>query len=366
MVVARGESMYVRRIFSPLLLAFGLFAAAVPVNAGGTVELTLVGQGQGSSLYFQEWSQALGRAGIRNVRIRSGTEDDKPGIVTEGDADRPVYLVTGLITSRNEVVLPGARFRRGDAARIATWLRDLAENGPATGRQTKSPLGLSGGDFTKVRKDLALPVDFSTLSMTRRKAVEKIAAQVASPLRLDADVARELADDKVEDELKGLSCGTALACVLRPSGYAMAPRAAGGQIVYTLMKAEGKSATSNVVEVNLATFKTWPIGWTTDKSDHDAVPALYESHNVNVQNVSAATALAAIGKQLRIPILLDRRALATYNIDPAKALVSFPKRRTTYSLALRAMLFRAKLKFEVRYDDAGSPFLWVTTNKSAD
>jgi hypothetical protein len=357
--------MCVRHFVPSLLFAVGLCLSATSAHAGGTVELTLVGQGQGASLYFQEWSQALGRAGIRDVRIRSGTEDDKPAIATEGSGDRPVYLVTGIITSRNEIVLPGARFRRSEIARLATWLKDLADNGPAAGRPAKSPLGLSDASFSKVRKDLAATVEFSTVGMTRRRAVEKIAAQLTIPLRLDADVARALADDKVEDQLEGMSCGTALACVLRPAGYSVAPRAAGGQIAYTVVKAEGKPALSNV-EVSLATLRTWPVGWTTDKSDHDAVPGLFESHNVNVQNVPAATALAVIGKQIGIPVLLDRKALAKYNIDPAKALVSFPKRRTTYSLALRAMLFRAKLKFEVRYDDAGSPFLWITTNKPAD
>lgn len=358
--------MSVFRIVAPLVLIAGFLTATIPAQAAGTVELTLIGQGQAASLYFQEWSQALGRAGIRNVRIRSGSENDKPSMVTEGDADRPVYLVTGVITSRNELLLPGARFRRSDVGRIATWLKDLAESGPAAGRQVKSPLGLSGNDFVKIHRDLAAIVDYSTVGMTRRKVVGKIATQVSIPLRLDADAARELADEKVEDELKGVSCGTALACVLRPADYAMTPRLVGGQIVYTVAKSDDTPVISNIDQMSMATFKSWPIGWTTDKSDHDAVPALYESHNINVRNVPAATALAAIGKQLKIPILLDRKALAKYKIDPAKAVVTFPNRRTTYSLALRAMLFRAKLKFEVRYDDAGAPFLWVTTNKPVD
>ena len=44
-------------------------------------------------------------------------------------------------------------------------------------------------------------------------------------------------------------------------------------------------------------------------------------------------------------------------------MVSFPQSRTTYSIALRKMLFKAGLKFEVRVDEAGKPFLWVTTLK---
>jgi hypothetical protein len=349
----------------PLLFVLGLLAAT-SAFAAGTVQLNLVGSDQGSSLAFQEWGQVLGKAGIRNVRIRSGAEDEKPGIVTEGDPGRPVYVVTGIIVSRDEILLPGARFRRGDMAKLAAWMKDLAENGPAAGREGKSPLGLSSADFNKVRKDLATTVDFSTVGMTRQKAVEKIAGQLKLPLKFDANLTNVWADDKIEDQLSGVSCGTALGCLLRPAGYSMAPRAVAGQIAYAVVRSEGKPAEAHIANVSLATLKTWPIGWVSDKSDHDAVPELYTFHNINVQNVSAATALEAIGKRIKTPVLLDRKALAKYNIDPAKLPVSFPNKRTFYASALRKILFQAKLKFEVRYDDAGSPFLWVTTLKSAD
>ena len=82
--------------------------------------------------------------------------------------------------------------------------------------------------------------------------------------------------------------------------------------------------------------------------------------------IEARECLEAIGKRVKTPVLLDRKALSKHNIDPKKASVSLPNKRTTYSLALRKLLFQAKQKFEVRYDDAGTPFLWVTTNKPAD
>jgi hypothetical protein len=349
-----------------LSLVVGFFAAVASAHAGGTVELNLVSDSQGSALSFQEWSQALGKAGIRNVRIRSGTEDDKPGIVTEGDAAHPVYIVTGILTSRNEILLPGARFGRRDVERLAAWLKDLADNGPAKERKPKSPYGLSADDFAKVRKDLASPVGFATLGMTRRQAVEKIAGQLKLPLKLDADVAQALANDKLEDELSDLSCGTALACVLRLAGYCITPQTEGGQTAYVVVKSEGKSTDSNVATAGLATLKSWPIGWTSQKSNQDAVPALYEFRNINVQNVSAAKALDVIGRRLKIAVLYDRKALAQYKIDPGKTMVSLPQSKTFYASALRRMLFQARLKFDVRFDDAGAPFLWVTTLKQAD
>jgi hypothetical protein len=356
--------MRLRHLLLSLLCLVGLIA--VPAIAAGTVQLNLIGDTQSASLSFQDWSQALGKAGIRNVRIQSGVEDNKPGIVTEGSPDSPVYIVTGVITSRDEILLPGVRFRRSDVAKLAVWLKDLAENGPVAGRPMKSSLGLSGDDFSRVRKDLGTPIEFSTLNMTCRQVVQKIAGQLKFQVKLDADIASVLADDKVQDELTGLSCGTAIACVLRPAGYWMTPRAEAGTTVYEISKASGKPTTSNIADVSLATLKSWPVGWVSDKSDRDAVPALYEFHSINIQNIPAATALEAIGKRLKIPVLIDHKALAQQKIDPAKTLVSLPKSKTFYASALRRMLFQARLKCEVRYDDAGSPFLWVTTGKQVD
>ena len=59
--------------------------------------------------------------------------------------------------------------------------------------------------------------------------------------------------------------------------------------------------------------------------------------------------------------VLERSGLERSDIDAGKSKVSHPNKRTTYSQALRKLLYQAHLKFEVRYDDAGKPFLWVTT-----
>jgi len=62
-------------------------------------------------------------------------------------------------------------------------------------------------------------------------------------------------------------------------------------------------------------------------------------------------------------VLIDHNALARQGIDPAKAAVTLPRSKTTYSLALRKLLFQAKLKYEVRCDEADKPFLWISTVK---
>jgi hypothetical protein len=44
-------------------------------------------------------------------------------------------------------------------------------------------------------------------------------------------------------------------------------------------------------------------------------------------------------------------------------IVSHPRARTTYSIALRKILFQAEPTSELRVDEPGKPFLWVTTVK---
>jgi len=333
------------------------------IPATGRVQLELVGDAQGSALAFQQWLQVLSRAGVKNVRIRAAQAADKVGIDVQGTAENRLYVVTGIVKSSEELLLPGGggygirtypptarRFSPRDAARLARWLDDLAKHGPEELREPRSAFGLTREQFEQVRKALARPVGFSTRGMTRRETVEKIGRGLTLPLEMDPKLAKTLEEDKVGEELSDLSCGTALAYVLRPVGLCLVPRESGNSTVCAVIKAEPK-------------LEVWPVGWEPEKPQPEVLPALYEFHDVNIQRVSAATALEEIGKRLKVPVLVDHNALARHGIDSGKALVSHPRGRTTYSLTLRKILFQAGLKSELRVDEAGKPFLWVSTVK---
>lgn len=337
-----------RSLAAVLFLAVALASQAV--QAAGTVQLDLVGDMQGSALVFQEWAQLLGKAGIQNVRIRAVEESDNVGVRTEGDPKNPVYIVTGIVRSRDELIMPSGRIRRGDVERLAAWIKDLGEHGPASKREKKAAFGLTASQFDQAREDLATPVGFGTEGLDCRQVVERITRRLKTPLKLDALVAQSLADQKLSEDLTDLSSGTALAYTLRLVDYGFVPRAAGGQLSYELLKYQSD-------------MDMWPIGWPDTKPPQEALPGLVEFLNVNIQNVSAAKALEAIAERIKAPVLMDHAALARNNIDPTTVMVKLPPSRTTHSLALRKLLFQARLKFEVRYDDAGTPFLWITSIK---
>ncbi len=335
-----------------LVLLMGAVGAS-PLAAAGRVELELVGDTRGTALIFQEWARTLGKAGIRNVRIRSSRASDRVGIEVRGTEDSPLYVVTGVIRSRDELLLPSGKFKQSDMARLALWLENLARHGPGGGGgggQQKSAFGLSPQQFEQVQNDLKQATGFSTRDMTRDQAVGGIGRRLTLPIQIDPEARRALQEDKVAEELSTLSCGTSLAYVLRPMGLCLVPRQQGGRLVCEVVEARPG-------------LEVWPVGWEPDEPEHDVLPALFKFHNINIQGVSAAKALEAIGRLLKVPVLIDHNALARHGIDPSKVTVAHPGRRTTYGLALKRILFQAGLKSEVRVDEAGRPFLWISTVK---
>ncbi len=332
-------------------LAAGLLLAASPLWGAARVELEVIADAQGgAALGFQEWMQTLTRAGVKNVRLRTAQAGDEVKIDQRGTAESPLYVVTALLGNDGVLVLPGgARAKRSEAGKVAQWLDDLAAHGPPNRREARAAFGLTAKQLADVREDLSQPVGFSTKGLAHGEAVEKIGRLLKLPMRLSGSLpAAE--DDKIAEDVSGLSCGTGLASILRPLGYCMVPRLSGGRLEYFVAKAKLDQ-------------EVWPIGWKPEKPPAEVLPALFQFLPVNVQNAPATKALEVIGTRLKTPVLMDYNAMARHGIDPAKALVSMLPGKTTYSSALRRLLFKAGLKFEVRVDEAGRPFLWITTVK---
>jgi len=328
------------RYILPAIAVVGLahLHADPPARAAGRVQLQLVGEGRGSALDFQQWMQALSRAGIKDVRLRSSRPTDRVGIEVLGTESNPLYVVTGMVKS-SELVLPGGRYRRSDLGRLAQWLDKLARFGPDGGgpAMAQGAFGLSAEQFAGLREDLAQPVAFSTKGVSRDGIVRQIVRQMSVPVAIDPGVA--LAGDAVGEELQTLSYGTVLAYVLRPLGYCVVPRAMGRQAALSVAAARPN-------------LEVWPVGWEPEKPRRDVLPALFEFHSINVQGVSASLAMQAIGLKLGVPVLVDHNALARHGVEPDKVMVSHPRSQSTYGSALKKMLVLVVLKSRRPLGDA--------------
>ncbi len=332
------------------ILWTGQLGWVLPAMAQARVELELVADPRGPITSRQEWLARLSAAGVTHLRIRAAEPVDRVGVEVRGTAEAPIYVVTGMITAQDELVLPGGRFRPTDVVAVARWLADLAQHGPPDQAGRATPFGLNAREFQHVHDDLAQPVGFSTAGMERCEVVRRLAARLRFPVRLDPKDLERIGCDTLSEDLSKVSCGTGLAYALRAPGWCLVPRRGASGLEYAILPAQ-------------AQMQAWPIGWEPDRPAPELVPALFDFLNIQVQGVTVTKVLEAVSGRLDLPILLDSNAMARHGVEPEKTSVTLPPGRTTYSLLLRKALFQAKLKSELRVDDAGKPLLCVTTLK---
>jgi hypothetical protein len=299
----------------------------------------------------QQWSQALSQLGLDDVQIRSARPTDQVGIATREGATT-AYHVTGVLTGRGDLALPGGRFSINDRAGLAQWIERLRAVGPeVVTSPVRLPFDLSPAMLAAAKQELARPLQMPTAGVSPVEVAAVIHRQLGSRLFITKSLHEELrATGPVADELNGLSIGTALAAALRPAGLGLAPRLRDGELSYSVIQ---PAADADV----------WPIGWPADERRRQLLPKLFDFLQVEVGGVSVAKAVEIIRERLGAPLLYDRNALARHDVDPTATPASLPAKRTSYSLALQKLLFQARLKVELRVDDGGRPFFWVTTVK---
>ena len=298
---------------------------------------------------MQDWTRALGNAGVRNVRIQHQASSGQPAIETRSVADQKSYIVRGVIENNGMISLPGDSFDPGEAKRLAEWLDDIAEKGPPEGREPVDQFGLPLSVAEKVAVDLALPITFGTDGSSRAAIILQADKATRFPILAKKSMMASLDKDRVSENLKGFATGTALAYLVEPFGLGLFPgKGSDGRISYLIVERSSKKV------------EPWPIGW-KPKNRIETLPELFKTRNINVAKIPVSQVLEAISKRLDVPVLIDNVALAQKRINPEEVTVSFPDKHTNFDRALANMLAEARLRYELRTDDAGRPFLWITT-----
>ena len=299
----------------------------------------------------QRWIRVLSGLDQSGIRVRAGRPGDKIDITNRGTEAFPSYHVVGILSATNKLELTGAVFSLRDGAKIAQWTEQLREGGVDGLTAERVAFGLTPDQLVSFHDALAKPIAFKTKGVRAGDVARKIVSSLNVPFSVEAQARRAFSrNEAVLDELSGLSTGTSLAATLRPLGLVMSPRkAAGGQIELLI---------SDVREVE----ESWPIGWPPQEPAHKAAAELYERlPAAEIADRPLSEALEAIGGRLETPFLFDHNGMARQQIDPAAKNVTFKrKERVAYLRVLDNVLFQARLKSEVRLDEAGRPFLWIS------
>ncbi len=317
----------------------------------GRIDLVLLTDKDVSPADVQAWYQTLTALQVDSLQVRRATANDKLEIITRAAGNDPSYQVNGQLTTRGELIVPGGRFMSRDKTAISTWLERLRKEGPARAQGAPPPpFGLSSEQLAQVRRDLSRAMVDATLQKPLRDVLAVEAKRLSVPLVIDkaAEAAIQQAG-AVRDELKGVAVGTALAATVRSAGLVVVPR----------LSESRQSELALVTSTAGQSF--WPIGWppSDDKPDRKLLPNLFEFVNVELDDIAIADLLAGIAARLECPVLMDHNGLVRQGIDLSQVKVSMPAGKSTYSLVLNRMLFKGKVRYEVRVDDAGAPFLWV-------
>lgn len=339
-----------------LTVAFclALIALATPLHAKPSVTLEVVTEQGVPPQSQQKWLATLKDCGFDSLRIRTGELGDKVDMEVRGEGDTATYRVVGLLSATGTLHLPaGGRFGPNDRAAISAWVDKLKAGGAEGLTDKPAAFGFNSKELVALHDKLAVPVGFSTKGQNAKAMIEKLVRQLPVPVTASAQARMAMQTDEViGDELVTISSGTGLAAMVRPLGLVIVPRkgAAGPEL-----------ALLDVRE----TMESWPVGWPSEKPDREVAPKLFEFLNAEFTDVALPEALGALEKRLEMPYLFDHNSLARQRIDPAAVKVSLPEGKTFYKKILDRVLGQAKLVMEVRVDEAGKPFLWISTLKKS-
>jgi hypothetical protein len=326
-----------------------VLACAATVQAAPPVDLELATE-QGVQITApREWLQLLTGIGIENVRIRSANSADKPLVENRGDANHPRLHVIGILGANNRLRLPGGTFDDEDRQKLAGYFARLSADGPESMTAERGRFGLTKEEYTAAHADLAQPIEIATKGQPLHSLLERLQNKFALRLVPDAtanEIVRTAAP--VSDEVGNLTAGTGLAIVLRSYGLVLQPE-----------KSTGQPLALSIVPVG-AVDDSWPIGWESKASPGETAPALMEFLNVEIEGYTLQEAVDAIAPRIKLPIYWDRAALAKGKIDPATIQVHVPRTRTFYKRILDRVLMQARLAIQLRVDEAGTAFLWIT------
>lgn len=287
-----------------------------------------------------------------SARVRGGRDGDETGIRESGEGNLKSFRVTGIITKANRLALPGGTFSLRDRDKIKVWIDRLRSGGEEGLRAPQLAFGLTPKQLTAIHDKLAHVVTIQTKGLTVADAARRIAADARIVLQSDPS-ARAGAAERVENELKGISAGSALSAALRPGGLVLVlePQS-GGDVALRIRTAA-------------AAKEFWPVGWPLQQAPGKLAPEIFKELSVEITSFPLAEALDAVADRLPIPFVFDHNSLAREGIDPAVVRVSHPAGKSYYKRIVDRMLSQARLTGTWRQDEAGQVFYWITTLRQA-
>ncbi len=316
------------------------------------VELQVMSSSRSGIDQNQRWLEVLSDVGADNVTLSQAQGDRMKAAIEKTDGRvGATYKVIGYVNDRNQLVLPGGKYSLRDKAAIRQLVQQIRDDGAEVALAEKMAFGLTAEQLVALHEDLAATFAVSTRDLTPAQVLAEVKRNITTPMLIESAAQRSLRNDyRLQDELTGMSCGTALAAALRPLGLVAAPR-----------RQPGKS-TEILITGSQQAEEHWPIGWPLQQRPSQAAPKLFERVPANIQNFELGKALSAIQKDVGLPFLIDYNSLAREGIELDKIRVNLQSEKISYQIVLQRIVAQARprMEMEIRADEAGQPFIWFS------
>ena len=298
----------------------------------------------------QRWMKMLQDVGAD--RVSSQTLDQGEASVEESDfRGRRMIKVRGFIEN-GKLELPGGRYRLSDTAKIRDLLQKFRDDGKDTTLAEKHDFGLTREQLIDVATKLATPVTEPTKGKPFLATVDAIASKTGMPFVRDPNTRAALAgQETVTQEFQGMASGTALAAMLKPLELVVEPSRQQGEQVKIHLKRTRDSK------------QAWPVGREPEQAPVFAEPKLFAKMPIGIKNFPLDKVMEAVQKKAEIPFIYDEQVIATEGIDITKTKVSISNKNGVLMVMIGRLLRQTapkRLSQELRVDDAGQTFLWIT------
>jgi hypothetical protein len=302
----------------------------------------------------QEWNRVFQRVGYP-VIFDTQFAGKQLGVQNVELAGRVRVQVTGVMDAQGQIQLGKHKFVPSRIEPLKIYLDELKKYGADGPPRDNPSWGLSDDQFKTVLKLLSPPVDRPINMRTPVDAIDSFALPLVFRVRF-TEAARRLTlaqqdeGDVTAADVTGVSIGSALAIVLAQSGLGFRPLADtdGGFVLE--IDAGGESD-------NL-----WPVGWKNTKKLNSVVPTIFRSMSIGeLENVQVTGLIQVIANHLKLPHFYSSHALSAQGIDVTSLTYSHRADRLPPSGLMRRLGDKFKMGLDIRTDEAGNVFLWVTT-----
>lgn len=221
----------------------------------------------------------------------------------------------------------------------------------------KVAFGLTAKQLISVHDQLGRKISSATKGQNTGELANSLLKQSGYKLSIDRATKNAITNSRstLDVELEGFSLGTGIALSLRKMGLVFEPVRPQGQNIQLLIRRVD------------AKVKHWPVGWPISESLKLAAPKLYVKVDIRAEETLILDLLGAIEGRMDFPFFYDHAKIAANEVNLQETKVTFvrPGKKSSYDMVIDKVLnqCKPKLKSELRIDEVGKRFLWITTRQ---